>query len=95
MWEAGGTVTNLRQVKGLEFDLVLLLEPNEDNYPARIEGRRNLYTALTRAKDELVFVSSTAPCALLIGAIDAGLIEPMEVNAIEPVQFTEEDDDPF
>jgi len=94
-FSAGVTVTNLRQVKGLEFDLVFILEPNEDNYPARIEGRRNLYTALTRAKDELVFVSSTAPCALLIGAIDAGLIEPMEVNAIEPVQFTEEDDDPF
>ena len=45
------------QVKGLEFDGVVVVEPDEilDDTP---RGARLLYVAMTRAVQELAFVSS-------------------------------------
>jgi DNA helicase-2/ATP-dependent DNA helicase PcrA len=40
----GVTVTNLRQIKGLEFDAVFALDVNDDRYPSDDQGRRWLYT---------------------------------------------------
>ncbi|MDT8447495.1 MAG: AAA family ATPase [bacterium] len=94
-FSAGVTITNLRQIKGLEFDQVYILEPSEPNYPHSVEGRRNLYTALTRAKEELTFLSTAAPSPLLHAALEEGLIDRVTPTSVEPVQFTEEDEDPF
>ncbi|QPJ65750.1 MAG: ATP-binding domain-containing protein [Candidatus Nitrohelix vancouverensis] len=53
-FEPGIMVTNVHQVKGLEFDAVALIDPSEDNYPSHQEESRNLlYVAITRAQDEL------------------------------------------
>src|SRR5205814_2945030 len=46
----GLTVTNLRQVKGLEFDSVIVVDPAGTPYAATAQGRRNLYTVITRAE---------------------------------------------
>ena len=56
-FEPGVIVTNVHQVKGLEFDAVCIVEPSEENYPqTRPESRNMLYVAITRAEDELMLV---------------------------------------
>jgi len=56
-FEPGVIVTNVHQVKGLEFDAVCIVEPGEENYPqTRPESRNMLYVAITRAEDELMLV---------------------------------------
>ena len=46
-------VLPLEQVKGLEFDVVLIWEPTERNYPADSKNAKLLYVAITRALHEL------------------------------------------
>ena len=50
--------------KGLEFDLVVLIDPQE--FGAGIEGAVDRYVAMTRATQQLVILTSTglAPCPL-------------------------------
>lgn len=74
----GVTVTNMRQVKGLEFDVVIALDPTDEGYPVTAQGRRWLYTVTTRAKQQLHFVSDQAPGTLLGATIEAGLVELLE-----------------
>ncbi|MBT5027627.1 MAG: UvrD-helicase domain-containing protein [Nitrospinaceae bacterium] len=60
-FEPGIMVTNIHQVKGLEFDSVALIEPDEDNYPIKKEESRNMiYVGITRAQDELLLTSVKA-----------------------------------
>ncbi len=93
-FEPGVTVTNVAQVKGLEFDAVVVLEPTESAYPAAGEqGRRRLYTVMTRAKFELVFIASDEPSALLKPAMEAGLVDVVEPESVPA--FETLDDDPF
>ncbi|HEX5037931.1 MAG TPA: 3'-5' exonuclease [bacterium] len=61
----GVTVTNIHQVKGLEFRNVLVVEPSDENYPPNEEGRNLLYVAVTRAEVQLDFVGTKAPSKLL------------------------------
>ncbi len=64
----GITVTNVHQVKGLEFRNVLVVEPSEENYHGTSEEERNLlYVAVTRAEHRLDFIGSQKPTALLAG----------------------------
>lgn len=92
---AGVTVTNLRQIKGLEFDSVVVVEASPQNYSDNEEGRRNLYTVITRAKDRLRLLVTGKPTELLRPALDAGLIEFENIDAIVPVAFSEDDEEPF
>lgn len=46
----GVSVTNVRQVMGLEFDGVIVVEPGAQAFPDSEQGRRWLYTVVTRAK---------------------------------------------
>ena len=58
-FEPGVIVTNIHQVKGLEFDGVCIVEPSEENYPhLRPESRNMLYVAVTRAEDDLLLIGS-------------------------------------
>ena len=60
-FEPGVLVTNVHQVKGLEFDGVCIVEPTEENYPqTRPESRNMLYVAITRAEDELLLTGTKA-----------------------------------
>ena len=57
-FEPGIMVTNIHQVKGLEFNSVALIEPDEENYPIRREESRNMiYVGITRAQDELLMAT--------------------------------------
>lgn len=47
-------VCSVREVKGLEFDYVLVLDANAPSYPSTPRGRHALYVAVTRATHTIV-----------------------------------------
>jgi DNA helicase-2/ATP-dependent DNA helicase PcrA len=49
----GVVVTSLQDVKGLEFDYVVVPDAGPLQYPPTPEGRRALYVALTRASHQV------------------------------------------
>jgi DNA helicase IV len=51
---AATNVTTVDQVKGLEFDFVIVPDATAANYPNTPAARRALYVALTRARHQLV-----------------------------------------
>ena len=61
----GVEVTEVRQVKGLEFDYVVLVECNEDSYPLNDEARHLLHVGMTRAAHQLWLVTTGRPSPLI------------------------------
>lgn len=61
----GIEVTDVAQVKGLEFDYVVLLDVTASNYPATLESRHLLHIGATRAAHQLWLTSAGTPSALL------------------------------
>jgi DNA helicase-2/ATP-dependent DNA helicase PcrA len=68
-FKAGVDVTDLRQVKGLEFDYVILVEVNQSTYPAEDESRHLLHIGATRAAHQLWILSTGKPSELLPQAL--------------------------
>jgi DNA helicase-2/ATP-dependent DNA helicase PcrA len=64
-FSAGIDVTDVRQTKGLEFDIVILLDVNESAYPQNDEARRLLHVAMTRAAHQLWVTYTGVPSPLL------------------------------
>jgi DNA helicase II / ATP-dependent DNA helicase PcrA len=64
-FKPGIDVTDVRQVKGLEFDYVVLLEANTATYPTSDEARHLMHIAATRAAHQL-WLTCTAEPSLLI-----------------------------
>jgi DNA helicase-2/ATP-dependent DNA helicase PcrA len=62
---AGVDVTDVAQVKGLEFDYVLLVDVNAASYPDTLEARHLLHIAATRAAHQLWLVVTADPSPLL------------------------------
>jgi len=61
----GVDVTDVRQVKGLEFDYVVLVEVNSDTYAENDESRHLLHIGATRASHQLWILSTGEPSRLL------------------------------
>jgi DNA helicase II / ATP-dependent DNA helicase PcrA len=61
----GVEVTDVTQVKGLEFDYVVIVEAGAASFPVDDESRHLLHIAATRAAHQLWIVSSGAASALL------------------------------
>ncbi|PRQ01330.1 UvrD-helicase domain-containing protein [Enhygromyxa salina] len=61
----GIDVTDVRQVKGLEFDYVVVLDPTRQNYPVRDGSRHLLHIATTRTAYQLWMVCSGEPSKLV------------------------------
>ncbi len=61
----GVDVTDVAQVKGLEFDYVILLDVNQGSYPDTIESRHLLHIGATRATHQLWLVATGAPSSLV------------------------------
>jgi superfamily I DNA/RNA helicase len=89
------TVTNRHQVKGLEFDAVIVVNPDEASYPATDAGRRLLYTVLSRARERLWLVAVDEPTTLLGPAITGGLLEVDALDEVPEVRLDEPADEPF
>jgi DNA helicase II / ATP-dependent DNA helicase PcrA len=64
-FKPGIDVTDVRQVKGLEFDYVILVDVNDGAYPDDDEARHLLHIAATRAAHQLWVVTSGKPSPLL------------------------------
>ena len=64
-FRAGVDVTDLRQVKGLEFDYVILVEVNQSTYPVDDEARHLLHIGATRAAHQLWLLSTGKPSELI------------------------------
>lgn len=64
-FKSGIDVTDVRQVKGLEFDYVVLLEVSAASYPAEDEARHLLHIAATRAAHQLWITTTGEPSPLL------------------------------
>ncbi len=77
-FERGVTVTNYQQVKGLEFDAVIVVDPSAANYPVNDKGRGALYTVCTRAKERLDLVGAGPLTGLLDAATASGALEVVE-----------------
>ncbi len=68
-FKSGVDVTDVRQVKGLEFDYVVIVECSSASYPTDDESRHLLHIAATRAAHQLWIISTGAPSPLLPQAI--------------------------
>ncbi len=65
VFKPGIDVTDVRQVKGLEFDYVILVDVSDATYPTDDESRHLLHIAATRAAHQLWLVTSAAPSPLI------------------------------
>lgn len=61
----GVEVTEIRQVKGLEYDYVIVVDVNRQTFPVDDESRYLLHIAATRAAHQLWILSTGEPSALL------------------------------
>jgi DNA helicase-2/ATP-dependent DNA helicase PcrA len=68
-FKPGIDVTDVTQVKGLEFDYVILLDATAATYPDTTESRHMLYIGATRAAHQLWIVSPGPPTPLLPEAL--------------------------
>jgi DNA helicase-2/ATP-dependent DNA helicase PcrA len=91
----GVTVSNARQIKGLEFDTVVVFDPSDRDYSSSVDGQRALYMVVTRAKERLHFVAQKRITALLDEALSRGWIQEATAPTVPPVEFTAEDEQPF
>jgi DNA helicase-2/ATP-dependent DNA helicase PcrA len=64
-FEPGIDVTDIDNVKGLEFDYVVVPDATASAYPMTNEARRRLHVAVTRASHQLWIVSGGASSPLL------------------------------
>jgi DNA helicase IV len=64
----GVLLTSAPEVKGLEFDYVVIPDADATVYPETAESRRTLYVALTRATDRLALACAGAWSPLLPAA---------------------------
>ncbi len=69
-FKAGIEVTEVTQVKGLEFDYVIVLDADAKHYPDTPASRRQLHVAATRAVHQLWMTSVGTPSPLVSG-VDA------------------------
>jgi len=61
----GVEITDVKQVKGLEYDYVVLLDVNASTYPEEDDARHLLHIGATRAAHQLWIVTTATPSPLL------------------------------
>ncbi len=64
-FKPGIDVTDVRQVKGLEFDYVIAVEVSDAAYPTEDEARHLLHIAATRAAHQLWILTTARPSPLI------------------------------
>lgn len=61
----GVEVTDVKQVKGLEYDYVILVDVNASTYPTDDEARHLLHIGATRAAHQLWLITTSDPSPLI------------------------------
>lgn len=67
----GVEVTDIRQTKGLEFDYVVLIDCDIENYPATPSSRHLLHVGMTRAAHQCWLLSVGTPSRVIPRWLDA------------------------
>ncbi|MEZ4465946.1 MAG: ATP-binding domain-containing protein [bacterium] len=68
----GADLTDVFQIKGLEYDYVVVLEATAEHWPTTLEARHLLHVAMTRAAHQLWLLCAKAPSPLLPAALVDG-----------------------
>ncbi len=71
-FQPGIDVTDVAQVKGLEFDYVVMVDVNDSSYPDQHWARHLLHIGVTRAAHQLWLVSTGEPSGLIPTALRDG-----------------------
>ncbi|MBP6630906.1 MAG: ATP-binding domain-containing protein [Kofleriaceae bacterium] len=71
-FKPGVDVTDVAQVKGLEFDYVVMVDVNESGYPDAAWARHLLHIGVTRAAHQLWLVATGEPSKLLPSVLRDG-----------------------
>ena len=71
-FQPGVDVTDIAQVKGLEFDYVVMVDVNAASYPDQRWARHMLHIGVTRAAHQLWLVSTGEPSELIPTALRDG-----------------------
>jgi ATP-dependent DNA helicase UvrD/PcrA len=71
-FQPGVDVTDVAQVKGLEFDYVVMVDVNTVSYPDAPWARHLLHIGVTRAAHQLWLLSTSEPSALVPSALRDG-----------------------
>jgi DNA helicase-2/ATP-dependent DNA helicase PcrA len=71
-FQPGVDVTDVAQVKGLEFDYVIMVDVNDSSYPDQHWARHLLHIGVTRAAHQLWLVSTGEPSSLIPKALRDG-----------------------
>ena len=71
-FQAGIDVTDVTQVKGLEFDYVIMVDVNESSYPEQNWARHMLHIGVTRAAHQLWMITTSEPSKLIPAAMRDG-----------------------
>lgn len=79
-FEEGILVTDVHQVKGLEFFSVLLWNPSAQSYGSHDYGRNLLYVAVTRAEENLCLVTWGRPASALPTFGASKLVRSMDMT---------------
>jgi DNA helicase-2/ATP-dependent DNA helicase PcrA len=82
----GVEITEIDQAKGLEFDYVILVDTDAENYPADDASRRRLHVGATRAIHQLWLMMTETPSPLVREAVaTVGPRRPLDAE--RKVQF--------
>jgi DNA helicase-2/ATP-dependent DNA helicase PcrA len=68
----GIEITEIAQVKGLEFDYVILVDVSDENYSNASIDRRRLHVGATRAVHQLWLTSVGTPSSLVRSIVQHG-----------------------
>ncbi|HEU4728794.1 MAG TPA: ATP-binding domain-containing protein [Kofleriaceae bacterium] len=71
-FQPGVDITDVTQVKGLEFDYVVMVDVNAASYPDQRWARHMLHIGVTRAAHQLWLVSTGEPSVLIPAALRDG-----------------------
>jgi DNA helicase-2/ATP-dependent DNA helicase PcrA len=71
-FQPGVDITDIAQVKGLEFDYVVMVDVNAASYPDQPWARHMLHIGVTRAAHQLWLVSTGEPSPLIPAALRDG-----------------------
>jgi DNA helicase-2/ATP-dependent DNA helicase PcrA len=71
-FQPGVDVTDVTNVKGLEFDYVVMVDVNDTSYPDQHWARHMLHIGVTRAAHQLWMVSTGEPSTLIPTALRDG-----------------------
>ncbi|APJ04039.1 UvrD-helicase domain-containing protein [Silvanigrella aquatica] len=91
----GVTITNIHQIKGLEFDSIIVGDASENHWPNDLDSCRLMYVAITRAQENFLALHEGRATPLFSCLNDPYFWKPVErflsQKDFKPVQIIQEE----